>query len=77
MSFFGERDVDGKVCIGDTSLGNYRPKNIQPISNINKITRGCETCISAMLLQQDLNKWRLSKLAKLDKLYINSYSTRL
>ena len=30
-----------------------------------------------MLLQSDLNKWRLSKLAKLDRLYINSASTRL
>ena len=30
-----------------------------------------------MLLQLDLNKWRLSQLAKLDKLYINYSSTRL
>ena len=30
-----------------------------------------------MLLQSDLNKWRLSKLAKIIKLYINSASTRL
>ena len=29
-----------------------------------------------MILQPDLNKWSLSKLAKLDKLYINSASTR-
>ena len=28
-----------------------------------------------MLLQSDLNKWRLSKFSKLDKLYINSAST--
>ena len=30
-----------------------------------------------MLLQSDLNKGRLSQLAKLDKLYINSASTRI
>ena len=30
-----------------------------------------------MLLQSDLNKWRLSQFAKLNKLYINSASTRL
>ena len=47
------------------------------MSNRNNITRGCETCMSAMLLQSDLNKWRLSQLAKLDKLYINSASTRV
>ena len=30
-----------------------------------------------MLLQSDLNKWRISELSKLNKLYINSVSTRL
>ena len=30
-----------------------------------------------MLLQSDLNKWRISQLAKIDKLYINYASTRL
>ena len=30
-----------------------------------------------MLLQSYLNEWRLSKFAKLDKLYINYASTRL
>ena len=30
-----------------------------------------------MLLQSDPNKWRLYRLDKLDKLYINSTSTRL
>ena len=59
------------------SLQKYMLKNIKPMSNINKITHGCKEYISAMLLQSDLNKWRLSKLAKLDKLYINSAPTRL
>ena len=45
--------------------------------NINNITRGCKTCIIDMLLQSDINKWRISQLAILDKLYINSTSTRL
>ena len=35
------------------------------------------TCISAMLLQSDLNKYRLSQLAKYDNLYIISTSTRI
>ena len=69
--FFGAMTVDGKLCIVDTSLRKYMPKYIKPMSNRNKITRGCETCISVMLLQSDLNKWRLSQLAKLDKVYIN------
>ena len=30
-----------------------------------------------MLLQSDLNKWRLSQLDRLDGLYINSASTRI
>ena len=53
------------------------PKNIKKTININKITCRCKTCISAMLLQSDLNKWRLSQLSKLDKLYINYESTRV
>ena len=53
------------------------PKYIKPMSNRNNITSGCKTCISAMLLQSNLNNWRLSQLAKLDKLYINSASSRL
>ena len=53
------------------------PNNIKPMINIKNITCGCETCISAMLLQSDHNKWRISQLSKLDKLYINHASTRL
>ena len=75
--FSGARTVDGNICIGDTSLRKYMPKYIKPMSNRNKITCGCKTCISAMLLQSDLNKWRISQLAKLNRLYMNSASTRL
>ena len=46
----GARTVDGKVYFGDTSLTKYMPKYIEPMSNINKITCVCKTCISAMLL---------------------------
>ena len=52
--FFGSITVDVKLCIVDTSLGKYIPKYIKSTSNGNKITRGCKTCISAMLLQSDL-----------------------
>ena len=45
--------------------------------NRNNITCGCKTCIRAMLLQSDIDKWRLSQLAKLYKLYINYETTRL
>ena len=55
----------------------YMPRYIKPMSNISKITCVCETCVSAMLIQSYLNKWRLSQLAKLDNLYINSALTRL
>ena len=54
----GKRNDHGKVCIGDAYLKKYRPKNMKPISNINNITCGCKKCISAMLIQSDLNKWR-------------------
>ena len=47
------------------------------MSNRNSITWGCKACISAMLLKSYLNKWRLFRLAKLDKLYIRSVLTRL
>ena len=75
--YFGEITVDGKVCTGDTSLRKYTTKNIKQMSDRHKITYGCKKCINAMLLQSDLNKCRLSQLDKLDKLYINSASTRL
>ena len=75
--FSGARTIDGNVCIGDTSLKKYIPKYIKPMSKRNKIICGYKTCISAMLLQSDLSKWRISQLSKLDKLYINSASTIL
>ena len=68
---------DGKICIADTSLRKYMPKYTKLISKRNTITCGCETCISAMLHQSDLHKWRISQLAKLDHLYIDSTSTRI
>ena len=74
---FGSRNVDGELCICNMSLREYIPKYIKPICNRNKITCGCETCISYMLLKSDINKCILSRLAKLDKLYINSAFTIL
>ena len=75
--FYGARTIDGNICIGDTSLRNYMPEYIKPMSNRNNVTCRCENCIIAMLLQSDINKWRISKLAKLDRLYIISESNRL
>ena len=73
----GAITVHGNIFIGDTSFRKYMPIYIYPTRKRNNITCGCETCISAMLLQPDLNKWRISKLSKPDKLYITSASTRL
>ena len=75
--FLGEITVDGKVCDGDMSLRKYMSKYIKPMSNRNKIKCGFKTCISAILLQLDLNKWRISQVEKLDKLYINFALARL
>ena len=75
--FFGAWTVYGKLCIGDTSLKKYMPKYTKPMTNRNNITCGCKACISAMLIQPDINKLRISQLDKLDKLYINHESTRL
>ena len=75
--FSGARTIDRNICIGYKSLRKYTPKNMKPMIDRNNITCGCETCISAMLLQSDLNKWRISKLAKIDKVYRNYASTRL
>ena len=74
---FYARTVDEKVCIGDKSLRNYMPKYIKTTSNKNKISCGYKTCIRAILLPSDLNKWMSSQLAKIDKLYTNYASTRL
>ena len=46
------------------------------MSDRNNITRGWKTCISAMLLQSHLNKWRILQLSKLHKLYIYYELTR-
>ena len=75
--FSGARTIDGNVCIGDASLRKYIKKYIKPMISRNNITCECETCIMAMLLQSDINKWRISQLWKLDKLYINSGTTRI
>ena len=57
------------MCIGDNSLINYMPKQINPMSNINKLTCGCETCSSAILLKSCLNYWRLTHLEIFVKFY--------
>ena len=74
--FYGEINEDGKLFIEDTSLIKYMPKHVKPMREKRSIC-GYETCISAILFQYDLNKWRLTQLEKLDKLYIHEASTRL
>ena len=65
------------MCISDTYLINYTPKHINPLRNRINIACVCETCISDMLLQYDLNKWRLKQLSNFEKIYIYAASTRL
>ena len=45
--------------------------------NRNNITCGYETCISGMLLQYYLKKWRLRKLARFEFFYLNAELTRI
>ena len=75
--FFGARTVHGRLFIGDTSLSKYIPKYIKPLSYRNNITCGFKTCKSDILPKSDLNKWMISQVEKLDKLYINYVSTWL
>ena len=75
--FHGARNEDGRVHIGDNSLGKYIPRHINPTGNRNKITCGCETFISSMLFQSDLNKWWLTQFEKYEKLYTKTASTRI
>ena len=70
--------VDVKVCIGDKSLRKYMQQYIiNQWAKNNNDTCGNKTCINAMLLQSYFNKWRISQIYKLDKLYINSSSIRI
>ena len=74
---FGAIPVDGKVSIGNTSLRKYMKIYIKSTINRKKITCWLGTCISAMLLQKDINKKWLPKLVKIYKFYINYASSRL
>ena len=53
------------------------PEHIKPMINRNNITYVFETCISTILLQYYLNKWRLKQLVKIDKFYIKAASARI
>ena len=62
--FHGARNEYGRVFIGDNYPRNYIPRYAKPMGKTNKITCGCETCISSMLLQYNFNKWRLTQMEK-------------
>ena len=49
-----------KYLLETRLLGSTRQNIKKPMSKNNNITCGCKTCISAMLLQSNLSKWRLS-----------------
>ena len=56
-------------------LESTKKKHINPITNRNNITNGCETCISVMLIQYYLNKLWLTQLSNFEKFSINVAST--
>ena len=62
--FYDARDENGIVCIGDTSPRNYTPNKMNPTRDIDRISFGCETCISVVYLQSNLNKWMSTKLKR-------------
>ena len=57
--FYGAINEYDIVFIGYKSPRNYTSKHRKPMRR-KKITCVFETCISTMLLQSDLNKWRLT-----------------
>ena len=54
--FFGAINEGGKLYIGNMYLKEHIAKHTETTGKRNKITRGYKTCISAMLIQLDLNK---------------------
>ena len=69
VDFVVPENKDGRVCIDGTSLIKYTPKHRNPTINRNNIICGCETCMSTILLQSDLNKWWLIQLKQLISVY--------
>ena len=62
------RDENGKVIISDSSLRQLLPRNVYPMSNQRRDLCGCETCVSADMLQCSLNLWRIKHLKRLESL---------
>ena len=51
--FHRASDEGGRLYIGSNLLTKYIPKHINPTTNRDKTSCGCEACISAMFLQYD------------------------
>ena len=60
------RDDNGKVIVSEYSLRKILPKNIKPMSKQKRLLCGCESCITADLLQSSLNAWRQKHLKRLE-----------
>ena len=58
-------DKNGKPLISDTAFRALLPQNIKPMSDKYKQMCGCEICIMATGLQNDLNSYRLVHLRRL------------
>ena len=68
-------DKSGIPIISDTSFRNLLPSYIKPMSDKYKQMCGCEVCILATSLQNDLNSYRLFHLRRLEKSRIDITNT--
>ena len=68
-------DVSGRPIISDTGFRALLPSYIKPMTDKYKQMCGCEVCILAISLQNDLNSYRLTHLRRLEKSRIDIIST--
>ena len=78
----GVYDSQGRPIISDTGFRALIPSYIKPMSDKYKQMCGCEICILAISLQNDLNSYRLSHLRRLQRSRIdvvktNEYRTQI
>ena len=68
-------DVSGRPIISDTGFRALLPSYIRPMTDKYKQMCGCEVCILAIILQNDLNSYRLTHLRRLEKSRIDVTNT--
>ena len=68
-------NVSGLPIISDTGFWALLPSYIKPMTDNYKQMCGCEVCILAISLQNDLNSYHLTHLRQFEKSRINVTST--